>query len=68
MEDYVGGEFQWPLPGYSMITSTFGETRGYYSGGKWVNDVHTGTDISGSGVYGKPVVAANSGVVYAVVN
>ena len=68
MEDYVGGEFQWPLPGYSMITSTFGESRGYYSGGQWINDIHTGTDISGSGVYGAPIVAANSGVVYAVVS
>lgn len=67
MEEYVGGEFQWPLPGYSTITSTFGETRSYYSGGQLVNDVHTGTDISGSGVYGKPIVAANSGVVYSVV-
>ncbi len=63
--DYVGGEFTWPLPGYKTITSYFGQNRGYYnSAGQWVGDVHTGTDISGSGVSGKNIVAANSGVVY----
>lgn len=66
LAEYVGGVFQWPLPGYSMITSSFGESRGYYSGGRWVNDIHTGTDISGSGVYGKPIIASNAGIVYKV--
>lgn len=65
MEEYVGGEFLWPLPGYTTITSYFGEQREYYANGSWQVDVHTGTDISGSAVYGKPIVAANSGKVYA---
>ncbi len=56
LADYVGGEFGWPLPGYTMITSEFGSRFGG-------SDYHTGMDISGASVYGKPVVAANDGVV-----
>lgn len=61
--EYVGGEFMWPLPGYSQITSYFGgrEIEG-------AQDNHTGIDISGSGVYGSDIVAANSGTVIAVRN
>ncbi|MDD2956104.1 MAG: peptidoglycan DD-metalloendopeptidase family protein [Oscillospiraceae bacterium] len=56
MGDYVGGEFLWPLPGYSNITS--------YYGWRFNNsDFHTGIDISGSSVYGKSIVAANAGKV-----
>jgi murein DD-endopeptidase MepM/ murein hydrolase activator NlpD len=53
---YVGGEMTWPVPGYTMITSRYGW--------RWGNsDFHTGMDISGSGVYGKDIVAANAGKV-----
>ncbi|MCI5802397.1 MAG: peptidoglycan DD-metalloendopeptidase family protein [Oscillospiraceae bacterium] len=56
MGDYVGGEFLWPVPGYSNITS--------YYGWRFNNsDFHTGIDISGANVYGKKIVAANSGKV-----
>lgn len=49
---YVGtGGFVWPMPGFSYITCYFGE------GG------HRGTDIAGSGIYGKPVIAADGGFV-----
>lgn len=57
-EGYVGGEFGWPAPGYSTITSKFGMrihpilkiARG-----------HTGTDIAmPTGAY---IVASNDGVV-----
>lgn len=57
-EDYIGGEFGWPAPGYSTITSKFGMRihpilkipRG-----------HTGNDIAmPTGAY---VVASNDGVV-----
>lgn len=51
---YVGGEFLWPLPGVYTITSDYGTRWGR---------LHKGTDISGSGVYGKPIVAANGGKV-----
>ena len=54
--DYVGGEYTWPLPGYRTISSSYGWRFG---GG----DFHTGTDITGSGVYGATIVAANTGVV-----
>ncbi len=53
-DEYVGGEFQWPLPGYYNITS-------YYGGRFGGADYHTGIDISGANVYGKDIVAANSG-------
>ena len=46
--------FRWPLPGYSTITSGFGS--------RWGSN-HTGIDISGGGVYGSPIVAAESGTV-----
>ena len=53
---YVGGEMLWPVPGYYNVTSAFGW--------RWNrSDFHTGMDISGSGVYGKPIVAANDGKV-----
>lgn len=56
--DFVGGEFLWPVPNYSTITSKFG-WRTLYGKKNW----HTGIDISGANVYGKNIVAANSGKV-----
>lgn len=58
--EYVGkspnvsgnGMYIWPLPGYNMITSYWGDGRG-----------HKGIDISGSGVYGAAIVAAADGTV-----
>lgn len=57
-ENFVGGEFIWPAPGYSTITSKFG----------WrfhpvlkVNSLHKGNDIAmPTGSY---IVASNDGVV-----
>jgi len=60
--DYVGGKFLWPVPGYSTITSKFG-WRILYGKNNW----HTGIDISGYNVYGKNIVAANSGTVITAV-
>ncbi len=48
---YTGGTMRWPSPSLSQITTQFGE------GG------HTGIDITGSGAYGTPVLAAGDGVV-----
>ena len=47
----------WPLPGFHQITSYFGprDLAGY--------TYHYGIDISGSGVYGHDIVAAESGTV-----
>ena len=51
--------FVWPVPGYSKITSYFGEKTNR-------TRAHNGLDIAGSGVYGAPVVAVSSGTVIAV--
>ena len=51
---FVGGTFGWPVPGYYTITSGYGMRWG---------KLHKGIDISGSGIYRKPIVAANSGTV-----
>lgn len=58
-EDYAGGVMAWPVPGYKQISSYFG----WRFGG---TDYHTGVDITGGGVHGKNVVAANSGEVVLV--
>ncbi len=56
--DYVGGELQWPVPGYTRVTSPFGnrihpilQTKKF----------HTGIDIAAPS--GKNVVAAGAGKV-----
>lgn len=46
------GNFAWPVPGINTVTSGFGSRWGSF---------HKGIDISGSGVYGRPIVAADSG-------
>lgn len=57
-EDYVGGEFAWPAPGYTTITSNFGMR--YHPIFK-VYRSHSGTDIGmPTGAY---VIAANDGIV-----
>ena len=48
------GNFGWPLPGVTNITSGYGYRWG---------SLHKGIDISSAGVYGKPIVAADSGKV-----
>lgn len=56
----LAGGFTWPIPGYNIITSEWGNRLhpilGYYT-------LHDGMDISGGGIYGKPIVAAYDGVV-----
>ncbi|MDL2233408.1 peptidoglycan DD-metalloendopeptidase family protein [Ruminococcaceae bacterium OttesenSCG-928-L11] len=53
---YIGGAMLWPVPNYSTITSAYGWRWGR-------SDFHTGIDISGSNIHGKPIVAANDGTV-----
>ena len=43
----------WPVPGYTKVGD------GWYEGGR----AHKGIDIIGAGIYGQPIVAAQSGVV-----
>lgn len=51
---FVSGKFIWPVPGYYMISSNYGQRWGR---------LHGGIDIAGSGISGKPIVAAADGVV-----
>lgn len=56
----INGGFTWPLPGYNTITSYFGyRIHPIYGDYR----LHDGTDISGSGVNGAPIVAAYDGTV-----
>lgn len=48
------GQFLWPVPGYTYISSGYG-----YRWGK----LHKGIDIAGGSIAGKPIVAAASGKV-----
>lgn len=57
---YVGGEFGWPAPGASSITTYFGE---YY---EYSTSYHKGLDISGPGY--QSIVAANDGFVVEIEN
>ncbi len=52
------GTFIWPVPGYTNITSGFGYRWG---------TTHKGIDISSGGIYGKTIVASDSGTVIKVV-
>jgi len=51
---WEGNGFVWPVPGYAQISSGFGMRWGR---------MHNGIDISGGGIYGKPIVASASGKV-----
>ncbi len=56
----VSGEFVWPCPGHTYLTSTFDEWRG-------VNN-HGALDIADGSVYGAPVVACYYGTVFSTYN
>lgn len=51
---FVDGLFKWPVPSCTNVVSGFGSRWG---------STHKGIDISGSGIYGKPIVAAADGTV-----
>lgn len=58
---YVGGTFTWPVPNYYRVSSPYGDrTHPIYGYTK----AHAGIDIAGSGIGGKPTVAANKGRVF----
>ena len=51
------GQFQWPIPGYTTLSSDFGTVRWIYG----VKDVHRGMDVPAPA--GTPIYAAADGVV-----
>ena len=55
------GQFAWPTKGFNMITTKFHESYDPWGTGSYT--IHTGVDISGSGITGTPIVAAESGTV-----
>ena len=57
---FTGGNYAWPVPGYTIITTRFGEV---YNLVNPEGSAHTGADIAGSGIFGKPIVAIESGTV-----
>lgn len=58
-DKYVGGELLWPVRNFYKISSPYGY-RTWSSGYK---EFHTGIDIAGSGIYGQPILSANTGTV-----
>ncbi len=52
--------FTWPIPGFNRITSQFGMRMHPILG---YEKLHDGTDISGAGINGTPILAAYSGTV-----
>jgi murein DD-endopeptidase MepM/ murein hydrolase activator NlpD len=55
---YIGGNFVWPTPGYTTITSPFGMRTHPITG---IYKLHTGVDIGAP--YGSNFIASNDGVV-----
>ena len=47
------GNFTWPVPSCTRLSRGYGDTS--------TGSFHTGVDIAGSGIYGAPIVAADSG-------
>ncbi len=54
------GQFMWPVPGYRSISSPYGWRKDPFTG---KSKFHKGIDIAGSGIKGKPIVAAADGTV-----
>lgn len=54
------GDFAWPVPNYYVITTEFGEI---YNLVDPAGSAHTGADIAGSGINGKPIKAMADGTV-----
>lgn len=57
---FTGGQFAWPVDGYNIITTRFATI---YNLVRPEGSAHTGCDIAGGGILGKPIKAIESGTV-----
>lgn len=57
---FTGSDFCWPVSGYTTITTRFGEI---YNLVVSTGSAHTGCDIAGAGIHGKPIKAIQSGII-----
>lgn len=57
---FTGGQFVWPVSGYTTITTRYGEV---YNLVVSTGSAHTGCDIAGAGILGKPILAIEDGTV-----
>lgn len=55
------GQFLWPVSGHNVITARYLETYQPFPGRP--PSTHYGTDVGGSGIGGKPILAIESGIV-----
>lgn len=55
---FTGGQFAWPVNGYTTITTRFGEIYNLVVSS---GSAHTGCDIAGAGILGKPILAIEDG-------
>lgn len=57
---FTGGQFAWPVDGYNVITTRFATI---YNLVRPEGSAHTGCDVAGLGILGKPIKAIESGTV-----
>lgn len=57
---FTGSDFIWPVEGYTTITTRYGEI---YNLVVSTGSAHTGCDIAGANILGKPIRAIQSGTV-----
>ncbi|MBR2785064.1 MAG: peptidoglycan DD-metalloendopeptidase family protein [Clostridia bacterium] len=57
---FTGTEFAYPVPGYTIITTSFGEV---YNLVDPAGSAHTGVDIAGGDINGTPIYAIQDGVI-----
>ncbi len=57
---FTGGQFVWPVDGYNIITTRFGTI---YNLVNPAGSAHTGCDVAGGGILGKPIMAIEAGTV-----
>lgn len=57
---FTGTEFAYPVPGYTVVTTSFGEV---YNLVDPAGSAHTGVDLAGADINGTPIYAIQDGIV-----